>query len=60
MAELNTVQSKVNPNNITDYMKEASAHHLNGIDLPFWRDWHMAEPSTFLNPEPLHHLHKFF
>jgi Plavaka transposase len=41
-------------------MKEASARHLNGVDLPFWRDWHMAEPSTFLNPEPLHHLHKFF
>jgi hypothetical protein len=43
-----------------DYMKEASAHCLNGVDLPFWRDWPMAEPSMFLNPEPLHHLHKFF
>jgi hypothetical protein len=43
-----------------DYMKEASAHHLNGVDLPFWRDWHMVELLAFLNPEPLHHLHKLF
>lgn len=60
MAQLGAIQSKVSPDNITCYIKEASSSHFNGVDLPFWRDWHMAEPSTFLNPETLHHLHKFF
>jgi hypothetical protein len=60
MAQLDSIRSQVDPSNLIDYIKEASAHRLNGVDLPFWRDWALAEPSTFLTPEPLHHLHKFF
>lgn len=60
MAQLDAVRSQVHPDNVTDYMKAASSHRLNGVDLPFWKDWCMADPATFLNPEPLHHLHKFF
>lgn len=60
LAKLAEIRSKVDPENVQDYFKEASEHHLNGVDKPFWRDWALAEPSNFLTPEPLHHLHKFF
>ncbi|KAG1792878.1 uncharacterized protein HD556DRAFT_1443963 [Suillus plorans] len=33
---------------------------LNGIDKPFWWDYALADPSRFLTPESLHHLHKEF
>ncbi|KAH9009376.1 hypothetical protein EDB83DRAFT_2509004 [Lactarius deliciosus] len=33
---------------------------LNGVHLPFWRDWHLADPFYFLVPEILHTCHKFF
>ncbi len=43
------------------YEKAAKSHHLNGIQLPFWRDWTLSsDPSTFLISEPLHHWHKQF
>ena len=34
--------------------------NLSGMHLPFWRDWHFADPAIFLTPEILHTLHKFF
>ena len=46
------------------YVKESKTRfRLNGVHLPFWRDWTLpdgtiAEPSNFLTPEPLHHWHK--
>ena len=48
------------------YVKESKTRfRLNGVHLPFWRDWTLpdgtiAEPSNFLTPEPLHHWHKQF
>jgi hypothetical protein len=60
LAKLAEISSKVNPESVEGYLKEASKHNLNGVDRPFWRDWALAEPSNFLTPEPLHHLHKFF
>ncbi|KAH8109742.1 hypothetical protein DFH11DRAFT_1515182 [Phellopilus nigrolimitatus] len=33
---------------------------LNGVHLPFWRDWESADPSCFLAPDALHQWHKFF
>ncbi|KAI6046601.1 hypothetical protein EDC04DRAFT_2887855 [Pisolithus marmoratus] len=33
---------------------------LNGVVSPFWLDWALVEPSSFLNPEILHHFFKMF
>jgi len=60
LAQLSTIRSKVDPNDVEAYFKEAKLHRLNGVDRPFWRDWALADPSNFLIPESLHHLHKFF
>ena len=43
------------------YEKAAKSYHLNGVQLPFWRDWTLSsDPSSFLTSEPLHHWHKQF
>ncbi|KAJ6524938.1 hypothetical protein B0H19DRAFT_1085060 [Mycena capillaripes] len=41
------------------YVKAAKELRLNGVHRPFWVDWALADPSTFLTPEVLHHWHKF-
>ena len=33
---------------------------LNGVDKPFWRNWLLADPSSFLTPDSLHQWHKLF
>jgi len=33
---------------------------LNGVHIPFWKDWGNADPSVFLTPDALHGWHKFF
>ncbi|KAH7906142.1 hypothetical protein BJ138DRAFT_1016684 [Hygrophoropsis aurantiaca] len=30
--------------------------NLNGVLEPFWRDWPMSDPSSFILTEPLHHF----
>jgi hypothetical protein len=42
------------------FQKLAKILLLNGVHLPFWRDWMNAELSIFLVPEILHAYHKFF
>jgi Plavaka transposase len=43
------------------YEKAAKSYRLNGVQLPFWRDWTLSsDPSSFLTSEPLHHWHKQF
>jgi hypothetical protein len=43
------------------YETVAKTYRLNGVQLPFWRDWPLSsDPSTFLTSEPLHHWHKQF
>lgn len=42
------------------FLKEAQNFCLNGVHMPFWRDWLYAQPSVFLTPEPLHQWHKEF
>ena len=43
------------------YEKAAKSYCLNGVQLPFWRDWTLSsDPSSFLTSEPLHHWHKKF
>jgi hypothetical protein len=60
LAKLAALRSRVDPNDIEEYLNEASSLRLNGVDQPFWRDWALAEPSNLLIPESLHHFHRFF
>lgn len=60
MAQLQAIESRVDPWDLDAYVKEAKMFRLNGVHRPFWRDWPLADPSIFLTPEPLHHWHKQF
>ena len=72
LAQLAALSSQFNPLDLSIYIPAAKAIRLNGVHLPFWRDWFlqscsdgsprilMADPCQFLTPEPLHHWHKQF
>jgi len=68
LAQLATLATRQDPLNLSTYLPAAKAIRLNGVHLPFWRDWHLesstrillSNPSEFLTPEPLHHWHKQF
>ena len=66
LSSLKTLASQFDPSKISIYISNArSTFRLNGVDLPFWRDWHLPD-GTLPNPhqtfpiEILHHLHKAF
>ena len=43
------------------YEKVVKTYCLNGVQLPFWRNWSLsADCSKFLTSEPLHHWHRMF
>jgi len=47
--------------NLEKYVTTAKSYCLNGVQLPFWRDWPLSSDLlTFLTSEPLHHWHKQF
>ncbi|KAI6151216.1 hypothetical protein BKA82DRAFT_4329081 [Pisolithus tinctorius] len=46
--------------NLNSFQRQAKMLQLNGVCLPFWRNWPFSNPSTFLLPEILHTCHKFF
>ncbi|KAJ7205310.1 hypothetical protein GGX14DRAFT_569060 [Mycena pura] len=55
------VNAAVDPWDVADYQKLSKTVRLNGVHLPFWRDWPLSiNPARFLTPEVLHHLHKGF
>jgi hypothetical protein len=60
LAQIQALESKIDPWDLPAYIKEAMEFRLNGVHRPFWRDWPLAQPSLFLTPEPLHHWHKMF
>ncbi|KAF7326260.1 Fatty acid synthase [Mycena kentingensis (nom. inval.)] len=58
-----SLNARVSPDDVAAYQKAAKAHpnRLSGVHLPFWRDWPLStNPSQFLTPEVLHHIHKAF
>ena len=59
---INTIHSSTDAlESLEKFEKNAKSYHLNGVQLPFWRDWSLSsDPSTFLTSEPLHHWHKQF
>lgn len=48
------------PWNLEDYLPKAKKRRLNGVFRPFWADWALSDPSSFLTPEILHQQHKQF
>ncbi|KAG1744030.1 uncharacterized protein EDB91DRAFT_1050772 [Suillus paluster] len=46
--------------NLVAFFEACKHYNLNSVNLPFWRNWFAANPSSFLTPELLHHLHKMF
>jgi hypothetical protein len=66
LAQLQHISEEIDPWDLVLYAKGArELYRLNGVHLPFWRDWSLpdgspVEPSQFLTPEPLHHWHKQF
>ena len=61
LAQIHATSSKVDPtHDIKAYIKASKEFRLNGVHLPFWRDWPLVDLPTIFPPEVLHHLHKFF
>ena len=66
LSQIECLTQEFDPWNLELYTKQSKTRYrLNGVHLPFWRDWTLpdgtvAEPSQFLTPEPLHHWHKQF
>ncbi|KAF9521662.1 hypothetical protein CPB83DRAFT_746535, partial [Crepidotus variabilis] len=60
LSTIRKIASEVDPKDVEAFEKESLKYRLNGVVLPFWRDWPLAEPSVFLTSEPLHHWHKQF
>ncbi|KAG1851346.1 hypothetical protein DFJ58DRAFT_729005 [Suillus subalutaceus] len=60
LAQLAVIHSHADPNDLEAYFREAQKFRLNGVDKPFWSNWIFADPSHFLTPEILHHIHKEF
>ena len=60
LTRIHDVAKQVDPWHLDRFQKLAKTLLLNGVHLPFWRDWMNAEPSIFLVPEILHACHKFF
>ncbi|KIK31858.1 hypothetical protein CY34DRAFT_102635, partial [Suillus luteus UH-Slu-Lm8-n1] len=60
LAQLAVICSHADPNDLEAYFREGQKFRLNGVDKPFWSDWIFADPSHFLTPEILHHIHKEF
>ncbi|KAG1726239.1 hypothetical protein EDB19DRAFT_1833533 [Suillus lakei] len=46
--------------NLIAFFEACKDYNLNNVNLPFWRNWLTANPSSFLTPKLLHHLHKMF
>jgi hypothetical protein len=66
LSQIEHLAEEIDPWDLELYATESRTRfRLNGVHLPFWRDWKLPdgttiEPSQFLTPEPLHHWHKQF
>lgn len=66
LASLETLAAQFNPSEVGVYTSNAKVmFRLNGVDLPFWRDWYLPDgtlpsPHQTFPIEILHHLHKSF
>ncbi|KZT70898.1 hypothetical protein DAEQUDRAFT_707629 [Daedalea quercina L-15889] len=50
----------VDPWKLHDFQRECKKVGLNGVHMPWWRDYLFADPSIFSVPDLLHSDYKFF
>ncbi|KAG1817873.1 hypothetical protein DFJ58DRAFT_888393 [Suillus subalutaceus] len=55
LSQLATARSKVDPDDIEAFFREAQKFRLNGVNTPFWLDWPLSDHHTFLLPSFLPH-----
>ena len=60
LQKLHELCQLIDPWRLQEFLAEAKKRHLNGVQLPFWRDWWFSNPSMFLIGELLHYGHKLF
>jgi hypothetical protein len=66
LVSLEDLSRHFDPSNVAVYATKArELYRLNGVNLPFWRDWTLPDgtlpnPSQVFPVEILHHLHKSF
>ena len=60
LQKLHELCQRIDPWRLQEFLVEAKKHNLNGVQLPFWRDWRFSNPSIFLIGELLHYRHKLF
>ena len=66
LMSLETLASQFDPSQVAVYTSKAKAmFRLNGVNLPFWRDWFLPDgtlpdPHRVFPIEILHHIHKLF
>jgi len=60
LRKLHKLCQLIDPWRLQEFLAEAKKHHLNGVQLPFWRDWRFSNPLIFLIGELLHYGHKLF
>lgn len=60
LAAIAELLEEYDADDLQEYKLAAFAVGLNGVTLPFWRDWENADPCRFLTPDALHQWYKFF
>jgi len=60
LQQLHELCKVTDPWKVREFQELTKQHSLNGVQLPYWRDWRFADPAVFLVPEVLHTCHKFF
>ena len=54
------VKRTTRSSNLSSYFQACRKFQLNGVSLPYWLDWALAEPSSFITIEALHQYFKMF
>lgn len=54
------VAERVDPWELHDFARECGKVHLNGVHLPWWRNFNLVDPSIFCCPDLLHSGYKLF
>ncbi|OJA12991.1 hypothetical protein AZE42_13167 [Rhizopogon vesiculosus] len=60
IAHIKAVMQSVLPADVSKFFAMCKKFNLNGIHEPFWQEWALSDPLSFITPEPLHHLHHMF
>ena len=55
---LMVVKRTTRSSNLSSYFQACRKFQLNGVSLPYWLNWALAEPSSFITVEALHQYFK--